>query len=84
MRTTLDLPDPLFRRLKAKAAIEGVPLKQVLERLLVAGLAGTKPTERAATRLPFPSISTGGAVIGSVSNAEAFELMDQDLDPQGR
>ena len=31
MRTTLELPDPLFARLKARAASEQVTLKQLLQ-----------------------------------------------------
>jgi hypothetical protein len=34
MRTTVDIPDDLFRRVKAQAALEGVPLRQVVERAL--------------------------------------------------
>jgi hypothetical protein len=33
MRTTLELPDPLFARLKARAASEQLTLKQLLRRL---------------------------------------------------
>ena len=32
MRTTIDLPDPLFRRLKAAAAVEGTSLKSLIAR----------------------------------------------------
>lgn len=39
MRTTLDLADGLFRRLKARAAIEGISLKDLLGRYAAAGLA---------------------------------------------
>jgi len=28
MKTTLEIPDPLFRRAKAKAAEQGIPLRQ--------------------------------------------------------
>jgi hypothetical protein len=38
MRTTLELPDPLFARLKAKAAIERVTLKQLLRHYVEQGL----------------------------------------------
>ncbi len=31
MRTTLELPDPLFARLKARAASEHLTLKQLLQ-----------------------------------------------------
>jgi len=34
MRTTVDLDDTLFRKAKAQAAMEGIPLKQLLERSL--------------------------------------------------
>lgn len=38
MRTTLDLPDDLFRRVKAKAALEGATLKETLARYIESGL----------------------------------------------
>lgn len=39
MRTTLDLPDPLMRRIKVKAAQEDRKLKDLVAELLEAGLA---------------------------------------------
>jgi hypothetical protein len=38
MRTTLDLPDELFRQVKAKAASEGATLKEMLKRFIESGL----------------------------------------------
>ncbi|MEP6937495.1 MAG: hypothetical protein ABI871_05440, partial [Chthoniobacterales bacterium] len=38
MRTTLDLPDELFRQIKAKAALEGAKLKDLLTRYVESGL----------------------------------------------
>lgn len=68
MRTTLDLPDPLYRRLKLKAAQEGKTLKEVVVRLLEEGLARTPlapgpfPKSRrragASRREPTPSAGT--------------------------
>ena len=48
MRTTLDLPDELFRQVKAKAALEGTKLKQLLTRYVERGLreAGQPPRRR--------------------------------------
>jgi len=81
MRTTLDLPDPLFRTLKARAALEGVPMKQVLRRLVEAGLAEATSPMPAAGRSPFPSISTGVHLKGPFSNAALSELLaDEDLE----
>jgi hypothetical protein len=45
MRTTLDLPDDLFRQVKAKAALEGASLKEMLTRFVEGGLR--RPTLRA-------------------------------------
>ena len=38
MRTTLDLPDDLFRQVKAKAALEGATLKMLLTRYVETGI----------------------------------------------
>jgi hypothetical protein len=44
MRTTIDIPDALYRRIKARAATEGKPAKalilQAVEAVLAAGSAG--------------------------------------------
>jgi hypothetical protein len=40
MRTTLDIPDALFKQAKHKAVSEGVPLKTVVERALQKEVAG--------------------------------------------
>ena len=37
MRTTLDLPDDLFRQVKAKAALEGATLKAMFTRYVESG-----------------------------------------------
>jgi hypothetical protein len=46
MRTTLDLPDELFRQLKAKAALEGTKLKDLLTRFVEAGLGQPASSSR--------------------------------------
>lgn len=48
MRTTLDLPAPLIRRLKARARQEGVPMKTIYNRALARafGLAYTPPATK--------------------------------------
>jgi len=40
MKTTLDLPDPLMRRVKIRAASEGRKLKEVIAELLEKGMDG--------------------------------------------
>ena len=48
MKTTLEIPDALFRRAKSKAAEQGIPLRQLVteaveDKLKVAPTAGEKP-----------------------------------------
>ena len=55
MRTTLDLPDELFRQVKAKAALDGTKLKELLARYVEAGLRQAAPSaapSRKRSRLP--------------------------------
>lgn len=46
MRTTIDLPDDLYRALKARAALGGMPLRELVQRLIEQGLRA--PAERPA------------------------------------
>lgn len=45
MRTTLDLPDPLFKEVKTRAVQEGVKLKDLLAKYIEAGLRTPKTPE---------------------------------------
>lgn len=44
MKTTLDLPDALYRKVKSKAAIEGRSVRDVTIELFEAWLSGTAAT----------------------------------------
>lgn len=62
MRTTLDLPDPLFRELKAQSALRGLKLKDFVAELLQSGLiqAGSPPAApRRRSALPVIRPATG-------------------------
>ena len=50
MRTTVDLPDDLFRRAKAQAALQGRPLKELVADGLL--LLLQSPSTGLASRLP--------------------------------
>jgi hypothetical protein len=50
MRTTLDLPDELFRKIKAEAAMRGETLKQYLQRLIESGHAEQSTGSRKAQK----------------------------------
>ena len=53
MKTTIDLPDPLFRRAKATAAVEGVTLKAFITKAVESKLdAAPKDWRQVIANLP--------------------------------
>jgi len=77
MRTTIELPDPLYRQVKAKAALEGVPMKILVRRLVEHGLATPAGVRPAASRSALPTLSIGRQLPAKLmSNASLFELAE--------
>jgi hypothetical protein len=76
MRTTIDLPDELYRTLKTRAAISGVTMRELVQRLIEEGLSapvgpGTRPPEDD----PLPvAIPDRGEPIRALTNAELHDL----------
>ena len=61
MRTTVELPDDLFRHLKAKAALKGVTVKELLTEYVAAGLRQVvTPPQTPLRRSPLPVIKRRG------------------------
>lgn len=61
MRTTLDLPDELFRQVKAKAAMQGSSLKALLMRYVANGLREPhRPAASGRKRSRLPIIKRQG------------------------
>lgn len=77
MRTTLDLPDDTFRRLKAEAALRGAKLKDFVAELIEDGLArASSPPAEARPRSPLPELRPPtGTAHPALSNAELEELL---------
>jgi hypothetical protein len=78
MRTTLDLPDPTFRRLKAEASIRGLKLKEMVCLLIEAGLAAKTPKNKPVgrSRSPLPVIRKArGVQHSSLSNERLHEIL---------
>jgi len=78
MRTTLELPDPLFARLKARAAHEQVTLKQLLRSYVEQGLNTTPPAAAAQrTAESLPQLHSSLSIPShNLSNATLFEMLD--------
>jgi hypothetical protein len=72
MRTTIDIPTPLFKRAKAAAAKEGATLRTIVVRALEALLAQPAPAK------PY-KFEWKGVDLGPMSEERLWELMhDQD------
>ena len=54
MRTTIDLPDNLYRTLKIRAGVSGLTLKQLIQQLLEQGMRSPRGAPAAARRAPPP------------------------------
>ncbi len=79
MRTTLDLPDPLFREVKARAAQSGLKLKELLTRYIEAGLRARPLPPTPLKRAPLPTFGEPtGVSHRSLSNAELQALLESD------
>ena len=52
MKATLDIPDDLYRRVKARSALEGRPVRSVAVQLFQAWLAAPDPDLKAAPPEP--------------------------------
>lgn len=77
MRTTIDLPDPLYRELKARAALEGRPVKDLMSSLLRRAMAEPSVPVEPAERSQPPMVSAGAPLpVTAPSNAGLFELLD--------
>lgn len=84
MRTTLDLPDALFKHLKARAALEGRTLRDLVVALVEKGLnarEAVNPQQRFLARPPvIPHRGPLQVDLANMSNADLHELMNRDDD----
>lgn len=83
MRTTLDLPDALFKEVKTRAIQEGVTLKELLATYIQAGLFNTKisQTDAQSGTRPLPIAwekIPGEALTPARSNAELYAILEKE------
>lgn len=81
MRTTLELPDLLFKHLKARAALEGSTLRDLVVQLVERGLqAPTSDLNAATAPASLPSIKLSSPMLLAAhefSNASLSALLDE-------
>jgi hypothetical protein len=73
MRTTIELPDAVFRRLKATAALQGSTIKEFVQRAVERELGSVSPERRRVGKLPL--IKGAGHMIKPLSGEEMDELL---------
>lgn len=72
MKTTLDLPDPLMRRVKIRAASEGRKLKEIISELLEKGLDSPSAEVLPEGELPYVIDPTTGMAMARTLNTPGF------------
>lgn len=78
MRTTLDLPDKLMRELKARAALEGVKLKDYFANIVQAALQRPASGSVQAPRSALPVFDRPNAKpMPAMSNSELYAILDR-------
>jgi len=81
MRTTIDLPEDLFRRIKARAALNGTTLKELFTRYVETGLRrserGTGPVRAKRSEIPVAQPATGHP-LPNLSHSDLWELLEDE------
>ncbi|MGH9499423.1 MAG: hypothetical protein ACRD3L_09800 [Terriglobales bacterium] len=73
MRTTVDIPDPLYRQLKSRAAREGCSVKQLILRGVEGELQLNSKPRRKCITLPLIASKRPGTL--KIDNAKIFEII---------
>lgn len=73
MRTTIDIPDSVYRRLKSRAASEGSSAKVLILRGVEKVLRGSPRKSRRHVRIPIVRSKRPGSV--KLDNARIYEII---------
>jgi hypothetical protein len=73
MRTTVDVPDPIFRKMKATAALRGVSLKEFLLSAVEHEMAKKSPKKDYTVQVPLIRSKHPGKL--NLTNAEIEDLL---------
>jgi plasmid stability protein len=87
MRTTLDLPESLFKHLKARAALEGRSLRDLVIELVERGLntrETVNPQQRFLARPSVGGHSPLALPVAKLNNADLHDLISEDDDERAR
>lgn len=83
MRTTVDLPDDLYRAIKARAALAGLKVRELMVQYLTEGLQDAEVGDRPERTTDFPVVIPPlGRRIPLLSGGEIEELLDQESESE--
>ena len=72
LRTTIDIPDATYRRLKAAAALRGLSVREIVLRLVEREVKQARPRK---TRLKLPFIESDRPGSLKLTNAQINEIL---------
>jgi hypothetical protein len=78
MRTTIDLPDPLFRRAKAAASLKGLSLKSFIGEALEHELQAERAVLGPGQHVKLPLVPSGAPGSRALTPERAAELLEQE------
>ena len=78
MRTTIDLPDALYRTLKARAGLSGTTVREVVQRLIERGLRAPAETGTSKHAPPPVIVAQRGVPIPALSRQEVIRIEDEE------
>jgi hypothetical protein len=78
MRTTIDIPDEVYRRLKVKAAVEGETLREIALRGILREIDGDieQPSVTPRKRFELPVIRSARPGSLEIDNETIYDLID--------
>ena len=80
MRTTIDIPGPIFRRAKGIAASKGLSLKAVINSAVIHERERLEqPAEPSAARIEFPIVPSNRPSKRKLANERIHELLDEEV-----
>lgn len=77
MKTTIDLPDPMFRRAKATAAVQGISLKTFISKAVEQSLRNVGDWRTVLDNLPGVDKETTDQIMRSVAEWDEIDLKFQ-------
>ena len=80
MRTTIDLPEDVFREAKTRAVQQGTTLKNLMTQFILSGLALQEPGSKLVARRMPPPVAIrripGQSPRPALSNRELYAILD--------